>query len=304
MYLDVVNPPSPLPSVRGLTVELPIPQLIRGRGFGGYRRGLGQGSGCTYGGLAAAMQDWLSSLANEPAEVAAVGCGQGGGAPCPDPITASQQQAAAIAADYCQTDASNAAEFGCPADPACANPAGAIQSFITQAQALFNNYPPSVWGAEAAAGASGQYYNEVPSCPPNTSPSTSGGVTVCYSLTTGVAEPATYAPAPVQGSPQGPVLNIMPGVASSTTPATQPASPTVIAIPSPSSIAANNAATVQTTQAPSASPTVIQVPSSVSSTPSSSGIDLSFLTNDLVPLPLWGWLAGGAVLLFLLGGKR
>ena len=73
MYLDVVNPPSPLPAVRGLTVELPIPRLIRGRGFGGYRgRGLGQGNGCTYGGLAAAMQDWLSSLANEPAEVAAV----------------------------------------------------------------------------------------------------------------------------------------------------------------------------------------------------------------------------------------
>jgi len=308
MYLDVVSPPSPLPAVRGLTQVL-IPQLItRGRGFGQYRRrGMGQGSGCTYGGLAAAMQDWLSSLANEPATSAAVGCGEGGGAPCPDPITAGQQQAAAIAASYCQIDANNAAQFGCTPDPACANPTAAIQSYITQAQALFNTYPSSVWSAEAAAATSGEYYNEVPTCPPGTSPSSSNGVVTCWNLTTGAAEQPSYAPAPVSGSPQGPSLTIMPGVASSTTPAGE-SSYTAPSIPSPASIAQNNAATVQTTAAPTVIPVPTMAPASTSAAtptaPSGSGIDLSFLTNDLGPIPIWGWLAGGAVLLFLLGGKR
>lgn len=301
MYLDVVSPPTVLPAVRGLGRVIPVPGVMR------RRRGMGQ-SGCTYGGLQAAMSDWLSSLSNEPATAAAVGCGQGGGAPCPDPVTASQQQAQAIAEDYCQIDANNAAEFGCPADPACSNLSSSIGPFISQALQLFQSYPSNIWGAEAAAAASGQYYNEVPSCPGGTSPSRqTDGTVICYSLTTGAAEQPTYAPAPVQGSPVGPSLNIQAGVPGSTTPIGESTYqyPTV---PTPASIAKNNAATVQTT----AAPTVIQVPmtapastsAATPTAPAGSGIDLSFLTNDLGPIPVWGWLAGGAVLLFLLGGKR
>jgi hypothetical protein len=294
MFLNVVSPATPLPAVRGLGRVIPIPTI----------RGMGQGNGCTYGGLATAMQDWLTSLSDEPATSAAVGCGEGGGAPCPDPITASQQQAAAIAASYCQIDANNAAQFGCTPDPACANPTAAIQSFIVQAQKLFSSYPSSVWSAEAAAATSGQYYNEVPTCPPGTSPSSDNGVVTCWSLTTGAAEQPSYAPAPVSGSPQGPSLTILPGVASSTTPAGE-SSYVAPSIPSPASIAQNNAAAIGSTPIQIAVPAISTPPAPSSSTaPASTGMDLSFLTNDLGPIPVWGWLAGGAVLLFLMGGKR
>jgi hypothetical protein len=283
--------------------------------------GLGQ-TGCTYGGLEAAMQDWLSSLTQEPATDAAVGCGSGGGAPCPDPITASQQQAAAIASNYCSIDANNAALFGCPADPACVDPEAAIQPFIVQAQAIFNGFPANVWQAEAAAATSGQYYNEVPTCPPGTSPSSSGGVVTCWSLTTGAAEQPSYAPAvtpsgaPLQGSPQGPSLTIKPGNAASTTPAGA-ASYSAPPIPSTSSIAANNAATVGTTPSvgtPGATTPITAVgpapsPAAPSPATNSSTSPFAFLTEDSIAgIPNWVLIAGGLGLLMLLpslmGGRK
>jgi hypothetical protein len=287
----------------------------------GRRGGLGRlgQTGCTYGGLDAAMQDWLSSLSNEPATAAAVGCGTGGGAPCPDPVTASEQQAVAIANDYCQVNANDAAEFGCPADPDCQNLSAVLTPYVQQAQALFNTYPSGVWSAEAAAAASGQYYNEVPTCPPGTSPSESGGVVTCWSLTTGQAEQPSYAPAvtssgaPLQGSPQGPSLTIIPGNAASTTPAgATSVAPTPI--PSAASIAANNALTVGTTAGtPGATApitaTVAPATAAAATSSTTSSDPFAFLTESAIGgIPNWALIAGGlAVVLILpslMGGRR
>lgn len=206
MYLDVISPPSPVPAVRGLSGRrgmgqvryIPIPRLIRGRGFGG----LGQSAGCQQGGFDAYMQQWVEALASEPATDAAVGCGNGG-QPCGSPQEASQM-AYTIAASWCQTNQNNII-FNCPADPNCAdNGQSEAAPYAAQALSIFEGYPSSVWSAEAAAGQSGEYYNEVPTCPPDTSPSVQNGVTICYSTVTGAVEQPTYAPAPVSGSPQGP----------------------------------------------------------------------------------------------------
>jgi hypothetical protein len=278
------------------------------------RRGMGQ-SGCPYGGLTAQLQNFISSLSDEPATVAAVGCGTGGGAPCPDPVTAAEQQVNAIAADYCNIAAEDAAEFNCPVDPDCTtNLTAVVNAAIAQAQAIFEQYPSSVWQAEASAASSGQYYNEVPTCPPNTSPSQSGGVVTCYSLTTGAAEQPSYAPAPVLNSPTGPSLNIQAGVPSSTSPAAA-SSYAAPSIPAPASIAQNNAATVGTTLSagtPGATAPITATVAPATAAAATSGTTSSpfaFLTESAIGgIPNWALIAGGLALVLalpsLMGGRR
>jgi hypothetical protein len=115
------------------------------------------------------MQQWMASLSAEPQTDAAVGCGPGGGAPCGSPSEAAQQQAMAIAQQYCAVVNQDVGLIGCPPDAACNNLPAALAPYISQLQSFFGGFPASVWATEAANAASGDYYGPIV-VNPNTSP--------------------------------------------------------------------------------------------------------------------------------------
>lgn len=246
-YLNIIQPPTSLPAVRGLS------------GLGDVNFGL---------------QQWLGSLRGEPGSDAAVGCGSNGSMPCTTPEDAANM-AYIMAAQLCQEEAFGSDFPGYVADSACAdNGKAAADAIYPEALAFFKGLDPSVWATEAANAASGNPY---------------GASTYNY----------------FGGSPTLPTYTQSPN----------PQSPSQISqynafvagrgpMPAPAVPASSPAASPLLTPASATSPAAA-VASSPVSAPVSSGFDLSFLTGSLFSgVPNWVLLSGGALLLFMMGGKR
>jgi hypothetical protein len=245
-------------------------------------RGMGQ-DGCFAGGFAQNMQEWIQGISDPGINSqtdAAVGCGTGGNTPCASPQDAANQ-ALAIAASWCQ-EANNQSWMGCPTDPNCGDGGvAAAAPYVAQALAIFSGFPASVWTAEAANAASGNYYGPQPAgpCPAGTFTTVANGVVTC-------SAPST-APSQYTGD-SGPKVNILTGqpIASTITPASAPVNPT------PASTAP--AAGTSTPAAGSSN-------SSTSSSTSATTDPFAWLTQTSIgTLPNWMLLAGGLAALMVL----
>ncbi len=285
MFLNVIPDFSPLPQVRGLgnARVIPIP------------RGMGQiTQGCPEVQFDGQMQNWLGSLQAQPQSDAAVGCGPSGGAPCGSAEEAAQM-AVLIAEQYCSV-VSDGQAFGCPADPKCSDPAASAAPYVAQALKFFQSFPPSVWSAEAANAASGNYYGTQPAgpCPPGQFVQVGPGGVSCY---------GSMANQDITNAP----VNISTGAPLSNTPPPAPAPP--VSVTPPVILTKTPPASSSSNSSPQPAPVVNNYyssgPSGSSSSPQSAPLDLSFLTNSAFGgIP--NWILGGGVLLALrlLGGKR
>ena len=219
---------------------------------------------------------------------AAVGCGPGGNLPCASPEDAAQM-VYLIASQQCAMEQADTSFAGYVDDPACNDQGVAAASAIyPQVLAYFQSLPASVWSAEVADAASGNYGGPIPAgpCPSGTVWNMTNGVISCNPI-----NPVNV----IQGAP----VNITAGA-----PLATPVSSTPVSIPASAPSQAPSASQ------PSAPSQTTGTNSSTSSASAAATSDpFAFLTQDAIAgIPNWMLLAGGLAVVMilpsLLGGRR